>query len=299
MNVDEELVDKFEELFAGNRNAWGTEAGGCRKEPVTRALFVDHLYGRTPIGIYPLYETWGTWMAAWGCIDIDFQDFNLALNLQAVLERCDVPAWVEKSRSKGWHVWVLTSDLVPAVTMRAALQAACQIIGYSPKEVNPKQTELDEAKSFGNYVRLPYAHYGLMGGRHFVDRKGTPMSAHEAIRAAYERQAVLPPLERLAGLYRPPKRPVLQQEWGTPSGDLGRILWRLDGVGKAILQGGPLEGSDRSSTLFKLALRCRESGLTPADAHVVVAEGDRRWGKFYGRSDADRRITEIVTNAYG
>lgn len=63
-----------------------------------------------------------------------------------------------------------------------------------------------------------------------------------------------------------------------------------------LFQGGVQVG-DRSAGLMKLGYYLAELGLTNAEIYVLLEDADRRWGKFHGRSDKQRRLLEIVTIA--
>lgn len=187
---DLDLISGFIDLFSGRTDAFGTEAGGCERNPYgsdlasINAKVADHLTGHgPPIGIYPLVRGGSTYSAAFnpdhkpdwrvkfGVVDFDIQtpthktfdyeteeEANIAaLNLQEVLEALDIASWIERTRSSGRHVWVFAAEWTPAAIMRNALLVACQVAGVSAREVNPKSdgSNLTEGQ-MGNYIRLPY-----------------------------------------------------------------------------------------------------------------------------------------------
>jgi hypothetical protein len=149
-------TDRFIKLFRGRGDVYGSETGGCIKMPLTREVFDSHLAGDTPVGVYPMVPLKGDWYTIWGCSDIDVEDMPAAFNLREALEAGGVHAFVEKSRSKGYHVWVFASEPVLASDMRRMLLAAHQVADYPAREVNPKQEQLTSIMQYGNYVRLPY-----------------------------------------------------------------------------------------------------------------------------------------------
>ena len=138
------LTIKFANLFEGRTDTYGAEEG--RAELAVGVEYIDrideHLNGERPVGIYPLmYIEPDGWCVRWGCVDFDEGDeasWVHACNLHAVLSELSVTAYVERSRSKGYHVWVFSSDLVPAHVMRRALLGATQIAQAPLKEINPK-----------------------------------------------------------------------------------------------------------------------------------------------------------------
>lgn len=175
MNLLEQFIEQFIELFDGNRTAVGTEDGGCLRLsqvdmwPATISNHHLTLGGSLSIGVYPLVFTpstypeagvsEGEWLVKWGCVDLDDdieQAWAQALNVVGILREFGVTAWLEPSRSKGLHVWVFASEWMPAWIMRRALLMACTLVDAPIKEINPKSEGFDNPATLGNYVRLAY-----------------------------------------------------------------------------------------------------------------------------------------------
>lgn len=135
----------------------------CVHESLTETVWRSHLYGRHPIGVYPVLSDNTCW---WSCIDID-KDLPLAArDVADIYAHFGMGAWIERSRSKGWHVWVFHDGPVACRIARAAGRAAVLLADLpDTTEVNPKQDVLPEGK-LGNYVRLPYAKVDEHNGFH-------------------------------------------------------------------------------------------------------------------------------------
>ena len=325
----DDLIDRFVNVFRGRGDVYGSAKGFCVHEPLTRAVFARHLTSINPndhIGVYCMIGE----QCSWGCIDIDGKDFpikegppeakdidapnwnwtlmlTLARNLQTVLANAPggtIAAHIEKTKN-GYHVWVFPEKpLVPARAMRRALMAACKAIGYDPKEVNPKaEGPRPGTKGYGNFVRLPYG--GTCGGaispRRFIDDRilDPVLSNIEAngriLDAALSNiEANRTPLDRLeacAALWTPPpeRHIAVDVEAGL---DIADLLPLLDGKSYTIWKDGPLPGSDRSTTLAKLAHHLYECGLQPTHAFAVLRSADARWGKFQDRPEQLERMIE-------
>ena len=141
-------------------------------------ICVRHLTDEeAPIGVYPLLPAVANVHSVyWGCVDFDEgEEASLihAENLELVLNRAQIKGWVERSRSKGYHVWVFFQEAMRATDVRNGLLAACGIVAAPVKEVNPKQTELT-GKGWGNGVRLPYP-AGRQPGRNVILSGGLEM----------------------------------------------------------------------------------------------------------------------------
>jgi hypothetical protein len=295
-----ETMERFKKLFRGRGDVWGHDEGRCVKEKLTDEHWTDHLTGRSGIGVYPAVPVPdGRVMCVWGCTDIDVEDYGRARLLQETFTQVGVRSFIERSRSKGYHVWLFASRPVSATDMRSMQLVAHQVADIPPIEVNPKQTDVTLGK-YGNYVRLPY-----MGGivdtpsrRVILDDDGEPMPLGEFLDAAYG--ALIDPelVAQIGAMYKPPAKQTVEWTVTDPSNDLAEGLRSISPLGYVVWRDGPLEGSDRSRTLMKLAHLCRDSGMPPSAAHMVVRDADRRWGKFHHRADGEEQITNIITRAF-
>jgi hypothetical protein len=310
----DELVAGFARLFLGRTDALGTEEGGCaRLYEVAQSpeawlkKFQCHLDGTAdPIGVYPQLDD-NT--VRWGCVDFDEGDeasWVHAVNLVTVLGQFGIVGWIERSRSKGYHVWVFLQCWMAARGVREALLAACQIAEAPTKEINPKQPELAPGK-IGNYVRICYpgalvAPDPKPGARRVVlpnwvqPTLGRPYTVEEFVWGALDCLTGIAELTDLAALYTPPKRkPPIIEPMATPS--WGAASDRLKGLAYTIWKDGPLEGMDRSGALWKLANQIREDGNhNYAEALELMRDADVRWGKFVERGDEDeldRMLTKV------
>lgn len=290
--MDETLVNEFAELFHGRLDVYGTEEGGCLR--VTDSSWdnyvktvASHLYSGTSTGTYPMVEMDGDWFVRWGCVDFDEGDepsYIHAMNLHTVLGHFGVAAWLEKSRSKGWHCWVFASEWVPASTMRKALLGATETAKAPLKEINPKQETMTTGQ-VGNYVRLPYPHGWESTLRRCVIDPETSEVLPPAVFAsiALQTRSTISMIEEVMALWKSPPKPKprpMHYEGFTPqTGNIGPLS-------KHILRSGPKNGNDRSTTLWALANSLHRDGVTYQEALDVVYEADRRWGKFLAREDS-------------
>lgn len=300
-------MDLFIDLFQGNRAAIGTELGGCARltpEQIWSDQVRFHLEGTAPpIGVYPLVFVPRGWFVHWGCVDFDegeaFSRIH-AQNLQLILNHFGITGWVERSRSKGYHVWVFAQNWTPAKLMREALLAACQLVDAPTKEINPKSIELPEG-SLGNYVRLPYP--GHLGGSYDPTRRvmldgEKPWPLATFVNTAHAKRTAAVQLEKLAAFYAPPRPPIRRRDW-EKSELTGRAIDRLVGKARVIFDQGPFEGSGRGHTLYKLACYLREDGRhTREEALELVRDADARWGKFHLRPDCEIRLQSVIDEAW-
>jgi hypothetical protein len=261
--------------------------------------FDGHLWGSAPIGIYPINSDNNVY---WGCVDIDFEDPDLAFDVRnSITRELDQWAFVERSRSKGYHVWVFFSHAVPAGHVRAGLLHACEASGYAPREVNPKQVALAPG-SYGNFVRLPYPDIRKPDRQVVITPRGSELSLEDFVVGATACAAA--PNSRWAELAAevPSVRPKSDTIASIPVVDPATLRALVDRLPKGIrmiVLDGPRPGHDRSNSLVRLAHRMAESGLDVATAALALTIADSRWGKFSTRADGEQRLLEILGLAYG
>lgn len=307
----DQIITKFCDLFRGRTDAYGTEEGGAdrRSEISFRERVRDHLFGfDAAMGVYPLvYVDEGEWIVHWGCVDFDEgleASMVHAENLHMVLTELGITSWVERSRSKGMHVWTFSNTPVPAVVMREALLGATQIAQAPLKEINPKSEgfwENGEPQPFklGNYVRLPYPNkQEFSEGRRVIDVETREILEMETfVERAHETRNNPQSYERAASLYIPERKRInmgsinIQPYEGT---DLDTK--RMSGLTFSVFKNGPLPGQDRSGTLYRLGCLMHDDNISPEMALSFLQDADLRWGKYAERGDTSplQRIVEKV-----
>lgn len=316
------LAHDFASLFAGRKDAFGTEEGGVAQKrvgqdlyeriPLNHDVWTAHLNGARPIGVYPLVpdvvpEATTVWRVKWGCVDFDegeTESFIHAQNVRVAMESLGVKAWVERSRSKGYHVWVFLQGWMEARLVREALLGVCQVVDAPTKEINPKSIGFDDPATLGNYVRLPYpgamAHTSAIwpSRRVMVTPSGSAIPLTVFLPEAERHLASLEDMKRLQALYEPPKRIVpVRPSAGRLEGD---IYKRMSGLAWTIFQEGPREGMGRGHTLYKLACLLVEGGHhTPDEVYQLCWEADQAWGKFHVRPNGEAQVLRVVERAHG
>lgn len=285
--------------------------GGMRVDaPVTRHLVKQHLHGEIGLGIYP---TWhnddGVLMASWGCCDIDTGDWGEAWALVSALRAMDMVPHVERSRSKGWHIWVFPTEPVTALEMRRALKVAYAAIELPAKEANPKSETLNPGQ-VGNYVRLPYK--GAM-------QIGTDAFARQCFMVGYDRRSDGFPIGPTDWMYDfdqsfQTRSSVIQKwayKWQEPERaavgtvpqyddeQLAKLCNGLRGDLLLFVKNGPKQ--DRSAGMVALAYKLKSAQYTATEAFHVLCVADEHWGGKYaqrGQAQRDKYIIDILERAY-
>jgi len=310
----DEVSQRFAILFRGGKVAiddpdeggfrpWQSPSGGFI--PADDKDFIvtcdDHLYRGPSIGVYPLFLSDSDFWVYWGCVDWDtgFDESHVhARNTQEVLRQLGVAAWVERSRSKGFHLWVFFEGAQPAVDVRHGLVAACDLVDAPTTEVNPKQVELSQ-RGWGNGVRLPYGHLRNPGGYNEVlAADGEPMPLAEFTTQAHATRPTTQAWEAVSALWKPPERPRRVIGGPTPTTD------SLEGLAAFIRRLGPEPSphkptGDRSVALWKLACAMTRQGYTRTTMLRELSNADIEWGrKFANREDGEEQLGQLLDSAY-
>jgi hypothetical protein len=179
MLPDEPFIKAFAARFRGRVSAYGRYYDGPDKkvktlsEPLPPAAWADHLDGKGPyLGVIPIRED-NT--ASFGAIDVDDDGVDHH-ELEAQIVGMRLPLVVCRSKSGGAHLYLFTTESVPAATIIEALKKFRQTLGRQknangmPVEIFPKQARLTPGQT-GNWINLPYYNhentnrYAVTGGR--------------------------------------------------------------------------------------------------------------------------------------
>ena len=305
--IPDYLTQPYITLFRGRGDVYGHNEGRCVKEQLTNNVFQKHFSGEAPIGIYPMVPHFEQFYVAWGCVDFDTADADQnAVKLHDALMEAGIVSWIEKSRSKGFHVWVFAEQAVLAEDMRNMLIVASHVAQTPTTEVNPKQTTL-KAGQYGNYVRLPYPNLDdqQTDKQRIFHKKDVesgsftnPMVFSDFIESAMSLRTPKETIQRIASMYQPPKQePVVVNDY-VYDATLSEAMQILSPLGKVIWRDGPLAGKDRSSTLAKLGHETVRSGLNPSQTKIVLMTADKRWGKYHLRHDGELEIDKLVVRVH-
>lgn len=298
---DRSRIEKFARLFSGRLDAVGGDEGRAIYKPYTLELVEAHLNGVEPFGVYPTWpDADGRRWTRWGCCDIDTGEWSEAFMLATALTGMGLKPHVERSRSKGWHVWVFVEEPVEAWQMRRCLKVAYAAIDLPAKEANPKSEQLAPSQ-LGNYVRLPYPGAAILNKDRQVmmwlwdaTRDGNVVPFTKWIDQRDEHIYSDPDrIKHWADKwYEKPRR--TQGIERIPGEDIGHLVDRLDHGWRAKF----LEGtaSDRSQTIVALGYWCARRGWSPQDVYALLWWSP--WNKYADRTDGDQYIADIVERVF-
>ena len=321
-NVTAETVAGFASLFQGGCMAQSLPDGGFYPTenpdgsfyPATGEAYQKAVEGHLRregegIGVYPLVALQGpegaleAFTAWWGCVDWDegrHESFVHAKNVHEVLAQLGIKGWVERSRSKGFHLWVFFTEPVAARRVRDGLIGVCNIVNAPTKEVNPKQISL-VGKKIGNGMRLPYPALRQPGQHEMLNPKATYSqipTADSFVTEALQTRITGEQWEAAVTLYKKNEPPPARRASYSYTGR------RLTGPAEAVRRNGPRVTSDkphgdRSGTLFSLACHMIRQGYGDGDIAQELRDADSDWGgKYAKRPDGNTLLDNLLNSAH-
>mgnify|MGYP006312319555 FL=1 len=142
-------INLFMSYFTGLKTAYGsydpkTGKYFVQKQPVTKSVIYQHLKGEQPYGFYLLTGS----RTNVGVIDFDEPDFEKPQQLHQLAREWSFPVYIERSKSKGHHVWMFFDEQgVEAQKVRILLTWMLSQIAEETIEVFPdrKSTRLNSS----------------------------------------------------------------------------------------------------------------------------------------------------------
>ena len=166
-------VRLFRKFFSGLDHVYGTydpRTGRSWqvKASVTDGVILKHLIGRKPYGVYLL--TGDCTRAA--AVDFDQENLALPMDFVEAADHCGLPTYIERSKSKGYHVWMFFSEQgVPAAKARLVVNHILDEIRQPGTEIFPRQDSLSPgACDYGHFINAPlYGRLVRKGRTAFLD----------------------------------------------------------------------------------------------------------------------------------
>ena len=166
--IDATTVSRFHALFDGLQRIHGTydltgaepDERGKRKgkaltlkQPITDELVGRHLAGKQSLGMVPVRDDA---TVRFGAIDIDVYADLDASAIAGRLVQESLPLVPCQSKSGGLHLYLFTSEPVPAAAMRKRLTEIKAMLGLaSTGETFPRQDKLAPEEK-GSWINLPF-----------------------------------------------------------------------------------------------------------------------------------------------
>lgn len=287
-----EKIKIFRRLFTGLDNVYGTydtDTGKVRqvKEPVTDRVIRAHLTGKQSYGVYLLTGDRTRALAA----DFDTDELTLPVAFQAEARRYGMSAYIERSKSKGYHAWIFFEKPVSARKARLVAQKILTDIDKADIEIFPKQDALNSNVSYGNFINAPLFGSLIRKGRTvFVDpaeqTKPYPDQWELLDRIQRVDEVRLDAIIRSCGLdteEHPSKRPPVINHTGS---DRENSSFGLAPCIRKMLAYG-VESCQRVSC-YRLAIQLKRIGI-PYDLAIITLKA---WALKNRPTDGKSTITE-------
>lgn len=185
-------AEEYKRLFVHTESRYAIQKGDGQYQAFNRPISLqdikDHLEGKATFGFYQLKEDPpGKWTVKWAVVDIDINKtewnkptFNIddwkeildkqVEEVQNVLNKFNLPHYVEWSGFKGYHVWVFFEKPMDARVVKNSLENMFEKVDPVHEglhlELFPKQDRADS----GNLVKGPYAiHQKTQQKSYFTD----------------------------------------------------------------------------------------------------------------------------------
>jgi hypothetical protein len=258
---------EFATLFAGRTDAiFDSHQTKCERRQVTLGDYHQHLEGTREFGIYPVSEQ-GT--CSWGCFDIDEENFPLADTVLQALNHVGLTGWIERSRSKGYHVWVF-SEPVPSLNMYRAMRTINHGLGDLVPEVNPKSPSVDH---IGNCVRLPYSGSATPGRMVMLDDEMHEVAVEDFTETAFTQRNTRETIQKVSmrlplthRLYPSETRTGPMGNGRGVNGDIHLVY-----AGRLHIPAGTKgRGYGRDETFYCLAKYCQARGMSENETRSRV-----------------------------
>jgi len=264
------------------------------KLPVTDEVLLRHLRGIQPYGVYLLVGDRTQAVVA----DFDREDAEPSLRFMRLAKRAEITSYLERSKSKGWHVWIFLDRPGPtAAKARAVVRWLLKEAGCPSVEVFPKQDRIEGVNRFGNFVNAP------LFGRLVPDGRTVFVNPADNLRPWKDQWAVLEGVRRVsdAMLSTIIAANRLAPGHSKAAGDSRSVTWSpllttfgLAPCAQRMLAEGV--GEYQRVACFRLALHLKKAGL-PEDIAVACL---RAWAAKNRPTDGKRVLTvgEIESQAH-
>lgn len=284
-----EKTKLFKSFFTGLENVYGTydlESGKVRqvKEPVTDKVILAHLKGDQPYGVYLLTGDKTKTLA----VDFDENELTLPIAFVAGAKRYGMFSYIERSKSKGFHVWLFFEEPVVAKKARVVARKILTDMGRPETEIFPKQDCLNNL-SYGNFINAPLFGKLVPKGRTVFVEPGEPVKVCDNQWELLQRVQKVPPI-RLDAIIQScnldiSKNPVYRKPEDTGKHVLESTFGLPPCARKILTQG--VTFAQRVCT-FRLAVHLKKTGL-PLD---LTIETLKSWAQKNKPTEGKRIITD-------
>lgn len=274
---------QFMHLFSGRADAYGMN-NFCMKEPLTEEVYKRHIDGIQRIGIYPIYDRM---LVKWIACDLDEDNFDKALSIKRAGEHLQLPMYIERSKSKGYHIFCFFNEPVEAVKPRLVMESMLENLGFIC-EIFPKQDIVDNQHPFGNYLNLPLFGGDIKNGRTiFVDDNNQPLienvSGLNKIKLASPKT-----LDAIIFLRKLERKKVVLQETAEEPKIYAKELPCIAKIKQGVPKG------HRDNACFRMVINFKEKGIPRDDIETLI----KNWNTRNADPLTDRDLIKVISSVF-
>jgi hypothetical protein len=151
--INEKRLQTFRSLFVSRKDAyaqWRGDQPMAIREALGDDQLAAHLAGKYRVGTYLVQLDGRTPFLVF---DVDVQRKSLVRRILRRLRNREVTAYVERSKSKGFHIWIFFDEPLPAAEARKFATLVLNGMDPSKIEIFPKQDEVKD-RGLGNCIWL-------------------------------------------------------------------------------------------------------------------------------------------------
>jgi len=275
VNVLKARVKLFSALFVSRDDAyieWRNGTPVAVRERLSDEVVRDHLTGKRRIGTYFLKS--GDCMTPKLAFDVDKKSRKLVNRIVKRLRDCGATPYVERSKSKGFHIWIFFNKAIPAWRARSFAQTILHGVDGSKVEIFPKQ---NRGTDLGFGLALPLFKPDVWKNRTaFLDSDFHPVPdqfAHlRSIRRTFRKKVRKAVRTARVGRVELTARPRMTESDSA----------------------GVLRKPGRNNELFKIAARMRDMGLGEAEILTTLKKVNEIRCKPLLE---EKELVEIASNA--
>jgi len=249
----------YSKLFSGRTDCYGINQF-CLKEPLTDEIYKEHLCGIKRIGIYPIYDKiWTKWLAC----DIDEDDFNKAISIKEKAEKYKLPMYIERSKSKGYHVWIFFNKPIEAVKPRLVFEMILDELDIKC-EIFPKQDEVGE-NQFGNFIFLPLFGADVKSDRTVFVNEQNKVFINTVADLDKIKLAEISNIEEVISINALERKKYIIQDIGKEeSRTYTKELPCIENIKKGVQKG------HRDNACFRLVIHYKSKGMSRSDIETLI-----------------------------
>jgi len=289
--ITPENLRLFRLLFVAREDAqaiWRGDKPVAIREPLTEEVLEAHLSGEFRVGSYLIVEGDRTQHLVF---DVDIHSRKIVKRIVKRLRRRNVRAYVERSKSKGYHIWLFFESPLHASDARVFAQVVLEGLDQSKIEVFPKQDKVSE-DGLGNCIWLPLFGHDLEEERTvFIERdlKSVPEQWRflRHIKRIPERRILLAGKELQGSTVK--RFPQL------PTKDTTGL--NLPVCAQTILLHGVDEGK-RNVALFTLTKHLRNAGMNQDHVEELVSDANKRCEPPLEDSEVAAIVNSVFKKGY-